>query len=708
MHIKGEVLYKFFNILTLLLLILFFAGYSYSSPVKTIKKKTPSANTIETTQKQIPNIKDGDEILPVKYIQPGMKGFGLTVFKGTKIDKFDVEIIGILKKAAFAGGDLILIKMNGGPITERKACIIGGMSGSPVYINGKLIGAVAYGWTNPREPFAMVTPIEDMLKSFNPELEKSRAQDKIKSYDLEQPVYINGQVIKHVNLDRANDPDHSVSSDTLDMIPLSMPVMVSGVSPKGMKYLQECLGDLDLMAMPGTGKMSVKEKIQFIPGASAGAALATGDMEMNGLGTLTYRKGNKVLAFGHPLTNSGTVQFPLLTAYVHDIFPSYVRSNKIMSPVEVIGTISQDRPWSIGGTIGVFPTMIPVTVTVHNMTTNLKKIYKVQVVDNDDITPGVVVTVLGDAMVDQHSGVEPATARVTMDIASTTIPSIKRENTFFDPTNIEFTALNDFKNIIGILYQNPLHPEHIKKIDFNVDITDADRNALIKKIFLKKDTFEPGENVEVGVVLKPYNDDTVVKTCTVRIPENTPDGSISLSVTGGINSYSDTLMNNNGTDSTAVSPLLSSTSVKEILNKFLDKEKNNDLVVRLALPGTVVRINGTRFKYLPNNLLDVMKSNKATGLVTEKNEVKSITTTDWIINGSQSLNIKVVKKGKTDKAVSTSSDSTSITSKDVSTPDPMDDLDNSSLESSKIPLDSTNTLVQVVSSKPAETHKDKK
>ncbi|HEX2999513.1 MAG TPA: SpoIVB peptidase S55 domain-containing protein, partial [Armatimonadota bacterium] len=268
---------------------------------------------------------DRKTMMPLSEVRPGMRGIGRTVFSGVKIETFGVRVIGVLPKENL-GGALILVRMDGGPITGRQANIIGGMSGSPVYINGRLVGAVAYGQTFPREPIAMLTPIEDMLEALDPALpqqlsraEKKQAQASL-SRRLPQPVNISGKVYNQIDIRHASSGTAAGRDGVLEMAPLATPVSVSGISERGMKQLSGVLSQFNAEPMAGPGGISYPKPITLEPGSSVGASLITGDVDMTAVGTVTYRKGNQILAFGHPFLQMGAVDLPLTTAWVHDVF----------------------------------------------------------------------------------------------------------------------------------------------------------------------------------------------------------------------------------------------------------------------------------------------------------------------------------------------------------------------------------------------------
>ena len=341
---------------------------------------------------------DPKEIMRVEEVRPGMKGVGRTVFQGVKIEPFDVTVLGVLPKENL-GRPLILVRMDGGPIVKREANIIGGMSGSPVYINGRLVGAVAYGQTFPREPIAMLTPIEDMLEALDPALpdKPSWASERHATApglltsplgpgerELESPVRIGDRTYERIafraqpyHVEKARRP----RPGTLEMAPIATPAMVSGVSSRSLERLAETFAPFGVEPVSGPGAMKYDKPIPLVPGSAAGASLVVGDIDMTAVGTVTYRKGNQILAFGHPFLQMGAVDLPLTTAWVHDVFPSIQRSFKIASPVKIVGSVRQDRPWGISAHIGQQSDLIPLE-DHRRLRAQRRKTIRARVVDN--------------------------------------------------------------------------------------------------------------------------------------------------------------------------------------------------------------------------------------------------------------------------------------------------------------------------------------
>ncbi len=604
-------------------------------------------------------------ITPLKDIKPGMKGYGRSVFVGTKVDKFEVTVLGVLKKAYF-GDDLILVKLSGGPMTTRGANLIEGMSGSPIYINGKIAGAFAFGYPYGKEPIGMVTPIEYMLDAWDPKLpSKPSSFYPMSTMDLEKPIAVDGKSYGKVAIDFGAQNAQSASGDTLLFRPLATPLMVSGMSEHALANLAQALKPLNIRPVAGPGLASDKAKlnVDLQPGSAVGCSFVTGDVDMTGVGTVTYRRGNKILAFGHPMMSNplmnglGAVNAPLTTAYIYDVYPSLQVSMKIAAPIRTIGTVFQDRPWAIAGKIGEGPTdMIPVSVRVTDPNRGFSRNFQVKVVNHPMLATSLIASSVGEAIFEMRGNPSDCTAKIGFEVIADEVGSIKRQNTFFDPVSIDTAAVQELGSVLNMLQFNPFYPVGVKKVNVDVNLVPKHMTAKLDKIFLREGKFKPGDMIEVGAVLRPFKGEKITKTIKLQLPKNMPNGRVSVEVMGGSLSRSSIAISDSGLDSggpIAISPVASSSpnldNLQQMIKKFLERDKNNDLVVRIILPKSVPSIAGEKFSGLPPSISEAMKSSKVSALGTDRDEIKTVTPTDWVVLGSQRLSVNIQKEDKSEK-----------------------------------------------------------
>lgn len=310
------------------------------------------------------------DIMPLADVKPGMKGYGLTVFRGTTPEKFDVEVIATLRNFR-PNQDLILIKTPNHPRLDA-ARTVAGMSGSPIYLNGKMIGAYAYGWTFGAEPIAGVTPIERMLEDYRrpvpPQLaprgrsplpQAPRAEGpSTRSTELRSAHLFRGDPMKYDLGEHAKQVEARVASAlgttsaaTTTLTPASTPLLVGGASPGAMALATKLLGPMGMDPLQagggGAAAPAADAPTSFVDGGAIGVQLLRGDVSMMGLGTVTRVMGDKLVAFGHPMMGGGLSDFPTAIAKVHWILASQNRSFKIGEPTRALGSLVNDRQASI-------------------------------------------------------------------------------------------------------------------------------------------------------------------------------------------------------------------------------------------------------------------------------------------------------------------------------------------------------------------------
>lgn len=605
---------------------------------------------------------DAKKIMPVSEVKRGMRGYGLTVFHGTKIEKFDVEILGVLKRMN-TGRDLIMVRVGGGPITSRNTGIIGGMSGSPVYVNGKLLGAISYGSSFAKEPVGMVTPIADMLEAWDPNL-PTHASGYSSAQSLPEPMSIDGKSVNKISIGPSDSTPEDIDSGTVYMQPLMTTMMVSGMSQRGIGRLADILKPFGIRPMAGPGGGSdpdSKMHPKLEPGSAIGMSLASGDIDLTGIGTVTYARGGKLVAFGHPMLGVGAVDAPMTTAYITDVISSYQVSTKLGASLQTVGRIFQDRPWCIAGVLGATPKTIPVTISVNDQAFKRDRVYHIKVINHPLLAPRLIAMVTDEAIADLHPTPGDATAEVSYDVIADQVGKITRSNVYFDPAAVDMPATMDIASLLQLLSSNKFHPLDIRSVNVKVQIQDKRNTASIDRIFLKKSEFEPGETVDVGVVLRPYKAERVTKTFKIKIPATAADGKISLIVRGGGTPMGITMAppsgaaelggDSPGGDAAAVMPgsmmdpgMANADNVQQLLAKFLEKEKNNEVVLQLQMRGTAINIGGEKLAGMPSAIADVMKSSRNSGLRMEREEIKAVYPNDSIIYGSARLMIDVKKK----------------------------------------------------------------
>lgn len=625
------------------------------------------------------------DMMPLRQVRPGMKGYGLSTFRGTTISRFDVEVVGVIKKVN-NGRDLIMIRITSGPVVRRGANLVQGMSGSPIYVQGRLIGALSQGEANMKEPLNLVTPIEDMLEAWDPDIPQKpayflpadRTQDagddrtrtqpdprerrdvgartwrpehRTRVITLDQPLQTGGRRITRLVLNAPLESSQRSSQDTAVMHRATTYLSVTGLREPLRTWFQKELDRLGYAVTVsqgpgiGTGKFG---GAPLKPGAAFGTFLATGDIQVGATGTVTYRRGNRLLGFGHPLFGLGATEAAVTSAYVVDILARNDVSHHIALAGPVVGTLHQDRDFSVSAELDRKPALIPFFVTVHNHTHRRSQTFRTYLFQHPELTPLLMRLVAQQAIRQVHNVPGDVMARVTTTIDAAEVGRISRTNTVFDADAIASAAVQDLTEINAVVSGNPFYPLPIRGGSMTVEITAGHNTATIERIFLKQGRYEPGDNLEIGVVLKPYRREPVHRTLSLRIPGNTPTGRYQLIVRGGAPVV------------TRVGPLIISsapqepqpppTSVRQMVARLRAQPLNTDLVARLVLNTVAPALEGERLTQLPPNLSALMRSERNSGVRLERDEVRVVLPAGYVVSGVQQLQVTIVRKNTQEPA----------------------------------------------------------
>jgi hypothetical protein len=571
--------------------------------------------------------------LPISEIQPGMVGWGLSVFEGTKVERFGVKVIGVVKKV-LNGRDAILVRMSGAPLANNN--VIKGMSGSPVYIDGKLIGAISFGFDFSKEPIAGITPIVDMLDAMATD---TASQERI-SQVSPQPWFVQ------------SGPTVNVSGAAPRLVPLMSPVALAGFSSSAQDFLSRRLKRFGMTVATGAagGQDPGLAKVagaSIVPGGSVSVLLSTGDFNVVATGTVTARFGQKVLAFGHPFLQAGAVDFPLATAYVHDVLPSLSVSFKLASPVQVVGVLNADRPWSVGGQLGRSAQMIPATFKVTDKTRHVKRTYHCQVVDHPDLTPDLLASTAMSAIDATHQSSGPYVARVESVFEAQGVEPIKRTDRF--SSNFSVHTLSDSGSRFRFLgdpvgsyilrttseiTNNDFVKASIKKAELDITLEDGHEAARLDKVYIDKPFVAPGELIDVHCLLKPYNGKDQIETLSLRIPREMPDGNMLLGISSGDEMTS--VKKRMG----IVDP--TPESLKQVCERIIARGRGDAIELVAALPEQSLIVGGVKLVNPPAHWARIFLSNRNTKApASVKGDLKVSKVTDWLIDGSHILTVEV-------------------------------------------------------------------
>ena len=495
------------------------------------------------------------EIIPLSQVQAGMRGWGLTVVAGTEVSRFEVEVIGVIDEPG-EQNDFIVIRAFGDAV-ERSGGIAQGMSGSPIYLEGKLAGALSRAamWSaEPERPLGLVTPIEAMLKVLAEV--KQQAPEGPPQEELPIPKELQKMGILHLKF--CATPPESLESRTLYSWPLSAPVVAAGLSPRALEIVRQGLDirreDHPLLSLlspwrtrlpgltgPGIGRIIQappttpgSEGLPFSPGAPVGVGLLSGDVSLGALGTVTLVDGDAVLAFGHPFLFSGRTDYFLSSAYVFDTVAALDAPYKLGSLGDVRGTVVADRWAGIGGLAGRSPSAVDLEFSVWDETRGQGSELSASMVREPRYS-GLLCYITGLEATDRTlDRIGPGTVSVRYRIEGEGLPKpLERHNVFLSTEDIALYVPWEAAIVTDILEYNEFIDPGLLQIDLDATITDELSAIFIRDLQADKDSYAPGDTIHFTVYLQDWRGEETFWSGEFPIPDGLDTPYVELRAYGG-------------------------------------------------------------------------------------------------------------------------------------------------------------------------------
>jgi hypothetical protein len=455
------------------------------------------------------------EIMPLAQVKPGMKGVGKTVFSGNRIDDFDAEIIGVLANVE-PKRSVILARLSGKGLESTG--VISGMSGSPVYINGQLIGAVAFSFPYAKEAIAGITPIEEMLA-----LDKTPSVPRT-GFSEQVPIRNSMSLEDLSGLYRSTfAAAKSLSADGRALVPLDLPLVFGGFSPQAFEKARSFFAGLGFRPVQaGAGSQAsvapAPQGSSLQEGDAIGVQLIGGDLDLSAVGTVTYVDGSKVLAFGHPFYNLGSVDYAMTRASILTVVPSLESSFKMAETGPVIGRISQDRATGAFGEVGRMPQFIPFNITVTDAPP-LRKEFKLKLVADKFLTPALINLSVYSLITAEERAYGNLSLEFDGDIFLDQGGSIHLEDLFSGNFDTAATSLSGLMAaVVYYLSNNEFQNVGIYRIDLNVRATETPRFCYLEKVLLDKYEASPGEKIGIKVYYRTFKEESQVEDVAFVTP----------------------------------------------------------------------------------------------------------------------------------------------------------------------------------------------
>jgi len=596
------------------------------------------------------------EIMPLDQVKPGMKATWRTVVDGTKIEEYHLKILGVVPNFAGPRSPVIIAEaLDDSQILNGP---VGGMSGSPCYIDGKLIGAYAYGYLWPKEQAIIgITPIEEMLKVFEKKTpaastpkggsKQARSSGAIRVEDIPRPSRRFGAPAEDPSGLRSafqSEPEspaapapraEAATQGVPYLAPAPTPLMASGISARTIEAFRpyaEAMG-LDLMSAP-VGAANDLTANDLTPGSPVGGVLLNGDFSFAAVGTCTWREGGEFLAFGHPFLQGGPTEIPVAPAEVVTIVRSVPRSFKLSNVGPVVGTISQDRLTAVAGEVGQLPAMTQYQVNVTDAE-GVTRTYRGDLFRNEDLAPFLAILGLFESTMSTLESADEQTYSITLNAQYRGYEPLRVTRTGAGSSGLMMNTFR-FWDVIGMLASNPFEEAELEKLTFDVAITPNRQSAVLDRLQLLTGEPRPGEFVEVAVGLRGFRDERITKRIQAPIPKGTAGERLALFIGDArAAEYID-----DGWSRTVA-------SFAELLDYFRERKDNQHIYVKLLRRSEGIRTQGRDLYELPPSAQTVLDSSRT---VDDQSTIREVTLwetaipTDGPFDGSHRFYLPVASR----------------------------------------------------------------
>jgi hypothetical protein len=584
------------------------------------------------------------DILPLDEVRPGMKGVGRTVFEGTRIEEFSVEIIGVLDNIG-PKQSLILARLQGGPLANTG--VIAGMSGSPVFVGGKLIGAVAYGFPFSKETIAGITPIGEMIELTRTDADLPRAASARfprPSAGLAAPLDRAAMIaamrrpMQSISLHGAALREGSLPAAMAGnaLRPLALPLMFSGFDAATFDWARDVFSGLGFApVMGGAGAGRLPEPLpDLAPGGPIGVSLVEGDLDLSVTGTITHIDKDRVYAFGHPFYNLGPTQFPMKKAYVYSVFPSMYQSWKISVPGEPVGTIEQDRTTAIAGRLGKTPRMIPVEVRLGT-SRGQERTFSFRMVEDELFSPVLAFVSLASVLQANERNYGTSTIRVDARLTLSDGREIRVDDLFTqEQPALQASAL--VAAPLAYLMSNGFERVRVERLDVDASSLETIQTAQIQRAWIERTgPIRPGTVVPLRVLLRTYRGEIKSETVPIPIPANAPAGSYSVLVADGVALAQ--------IEQREMRQVFEPRDLDQLIRAINGLRRASHLYVRLLRPDEGAIVAGEYFQSLPPSVLSVLGGSAESGVVPLRTASvwEFDLPTDFAVTGNRLLSLTV-------------------------------------------------------------------
>ena len=590
----------------------------------------------------------GVEFFPIGQIKPGLKGIGKTIFQGDKIEEFQVEILGVMNNAMAPKHDIILARLSGGPL--EKTGVIAGMSGSPVYIDGKLVGAVALAFPFAKEPIAGITPIEEMVRVVpaalapgpNPPPEPAPA---VRIARIPGPGgqarFIPASDNPFEDWLRTFAPAAGVQGPAS----LNLPLRFGGIPGELIQTFAPLFRQMGFEPMYGGSLAASDETMEALPDPEPGSMisllLVRGDLNLNVNCTVTYRKGDNLYACGHRFLMIGPAKIPFATSRVITTVPNLSTSFKLNVAGPPVGSITQDRFGAIYGVVGEKSRMIPVRIRLES-TLNRTSEVSFEMVQHAFLSPFLLNLGVTTTLTATERAVGPSTLELKGKIQLADGQSIDLEDVVSGDINTPNSAGFSVAFPLAQLLSRSFPDLQVESVDLTLVSSNEKRTAVVEQAWSSKSEVAPGDRIQITAMLRTPSGETMVQKIPVTIPDNVADRMLSLIIGSGstVNQIQ-----------TRFSPVkMSPRDLQQLVRAMNKTRRNNRIYALLMAPRRSFVLQGDEYPSPPPSLVQTFLADPAVSSsitfsrmsIIGDFETKPMPVT---IRGQKTLLLKVVKPG---------------------------------------------------------------
>ena len=585
--------------------------------------------------------------MPLDEVKIGMTGVGITVFRGAEREEFKVEVLGVLTNVMGPQRNIIVARLTGGPLATTG--VIQGMSGSPVYIDGRLVGAVSYSLGSfSTDAIAGITPIEEMVATdaaATVVARRTRARLRMPVAEQDFAAVVR-QTFGSVQAFAQQPTDvrafglPSFEGGRLATLlqPIATPLVLNGFAPELQAVWAAAFGVGGLATTVG-GTMTAEAQLEVAdqplqPGDAIGASLVRGDLTLAGTGTVTMVEGDRVYAFGHPFYNLGPIRFPMTRAHVTTLLPSLALSSKIAAIGQVLGTIDQDRSTGIYGSLGPGPKMIPIRMTLDEPGRDMQRTFSFEIIEDPLFSPILAYTTALSTFVTWTRDLGPRTYEVTSTVRLRDHGSVSSDD-IYTGNSASAVAAAAVANPVATLFVNDFELVEILGIDVAVTALEERQTATLERVWLDAVRPRAGDEVPLRILSRSHRGAELLETVMVKIPSHA-SGRLVIEVSDAA-----TLAVQEQQEGRS---LAEADSLDQLIRNLNDARRNNRIYVRLLRTDAGAVDRGEPLPSLPGSVLAVLEGNRSNGGL---GRLREATLGEWelvgdhVVSGSRRLSITI-------------------------------------------------------------------